>query len=123
MSKRKTVFAEISVILGWDIKQAVCPSVFLASINNIFGVDIALLNVALPIGISFYTFQTMSYSLDIYMNDEKPQNNIISFGTYVALFPQLIAGPIVRYKDIARELTDRKENIDDLNRLYFLFCP
>ena len=86
---------------------------FLASINNIFGVDIALLNVALPIGISFYTFQTMSYSLDIYMNDEKPQNNIISFGTYVALFPQLIAGPIVRYKDIARELTDRKENIDD----------
>ena len=86
---------------------------FLASVNNIFGADIALLNIALPIGISFYTFQTMSYSLDIYMNDEKPQNNIISFGTYVALFPQLIAGPIVRYRDIARELTDRHENIDN----------
>lgn len=86
---------------------------FLESVNNIFGADIALLNIALPIGISFYTFQTMSYSLDIYMNDEKPQNNIISFGTYVALFPQLIAGPIVRYKDIARELTERRENIDD----------
>ncbi len=86
---------------------------FIGSVSNIFGVDIQLLNIALPIGISFYTFQTMSYSLDIYMNNEKPQNNIISFGTYVALFPQLIAGPIVRYKDIAYELTNRRENIDD----------
>lgn len=86
---------------------------FLSSVNNIFNVDIALLNIALPIGISFYTFQTMSYSLDIYMNDEVPQNNIISFGTYVALFPQLIAGPIVRYKDISKELRERKESADD----------
>lgn len=86
---------------------------FLDSINNIFNLDIQLLNIALPIGISFYTFQTMSYSLDIYMNDEVPQNNPISFGTYVALFPQLIAGPIVRYKDIAQELRHRKENTDD----------
>ncbi len=86
---------------------------FIGSINNVFGLDIAFLNVALPIGISFYTFQTMSYSLDIYMSDEKPQNNIISFGTYVALFPQLIAGPIVRYNQIAYELENRKENFDD----------
>ncbi len=86
---------------------------FIGSINNVFGLDIAFLQIALPIGISFYTFQTMSYSLDIYMSDEKPQKNIISFGTYVALFPQLIAGPIVRYNEIAYELEHRKENIDD----------
>ena len=86
---------------------------FIGSLNNIFNLNIELLKVVLPIGISFYTFQTMSYSLDIYMNDEEPQNNIISFGTYVVLFPQLIAGPIVRYQDIANELRYRKENFDD----------
>jgi alginate O-acetyltransferase complex protein AlgI len=68
-------------------------------------------NIPLPIGISFYTFQTMSYTIDVYRGDSPIQKNIISFGTYVALFPQLIAGPIVRYKDIAYQLNHRRETV------------
>ncbi|MDE6208979.1 MAG: MBOAT family protein [Lachnospiraceae bacterium] len=86
---------------------------FIGSVNSVFGNSIEFLNVALPIGISFYTFQTMSYTLDIYMNNEEPQKNIINFGAYVAMFPQLIAGPIVQYRTVANELRSRKENIDD----------
>ena len=67
--------------------------------------------IPLPIGISFYTFQTMSYTIDVYRGDSPIQKNIISFGAYVALFPQLIAGPIVRYKDIAYQLNHRKETV------------
>lgn len=67
----------------------------------------------LPIGISFYTFQTMSYTIDVYRGDAKVQKNIISFGTYVAMFPQLIAGPIVQYKQVAKELDSRKETISE----------
>ncbi|MBE6612280.1 MAG: MBOAT family protein [Ruminococcaceae bacterium] len=86
---------------------------FLTNINAIFGTDIKLLGIALPIGISFYTFQTMSYTVDVYRGDAKAQHNIIDFGAYVALFPQLIAGPIVQYKTIADQLNNRRENIDD----------
>lgn len=85
---------------------------FISNLNSWFGMEIPLLHLALPIGISFYTFQTMSYTIDIYRGDAKLQKNIISFGAYVALFPQLIAGPIVTYKTIAKELTDRKESFD-----------
>jgi hypothetical protein len=67
-------------------------------------IDISPLGLGLPIGISFYTFQTMSYPLDVYRGDAEVQKNFISFGTFVALFPQLIAGPIVRYKDISDQL-------------------
>ena len=69
-------------------------------------------DIELPIGISFYTFQTMSYTIDIYRGDAKVQKNITSFGAYVTLFPQLIAGPIVRYQDIDDQLRDRPHNID-----------
>ena len=69
------------------------------------------IDVALPIGISFYTFQSMSYTLDLYMGNAKVQTNFVSFGTYVTLFPQLIAGPIVRYKDIDDMLRSRDENL------------
>ena len=86
---------------------------FLNTINGIFNTEIPLLELALPIGISFYTFQTMSYTVDIYRGQAKVQKNIISFGAYVALFPQLIAGPIVQYKTVAEELDTRKENLDD----------
>lgn len=82
-------------------------------INNCFGLSIPLLNLPLPIGISFYTFQTMSYSLDIYMGKSEPQKNILDFGLYVTLFPQLIAGPIVTYNQIAEELTKRVPNYRD----------
>lgn len=68
--------------------------------------------IPLPIGISFYTFQTMSYTIDVYRGDTPAQKNIVSFGTYVSLFPQLIAGPIVRYRDVADQLDCRHENIE-----------
>lgn len=85
----------------------------IANLNLIPGMELPLLELALPIGISFYTFQTMSYTIDIYRGDALPQKNIISFGAYVALFPQLIAGPIVQYNTIAEQLEGRKETMDD----------
>lgn len=85
------------------------------NINAIFNLNLPPLNLPLPIGISFYTFQTMSYTIDLYRGDTKVQRNFISFGTYVALFPQLIAGPIVRFKTVAEELDTRKENLDDFS--------
>ncbi len=87
----------------------------IANVNNIFDASIPLLNLPLPIGISFYTFQTMSYTVDVYRGDAKVQRNIISFGAYVALFPQLIAGPIVQFKTIADQLDNRRENFDDFS--------
>ncbi len=69
------------------------------------------LGLPLPLGISFYTFQTMSYTIDVYRNDTPAQKNIITFGTFVTLFPQLIAGPIIKYKDVAAQLENRKENV------------
>lgn len=71
-----------------------------------------LKKLALPVGISFYTFQTMSYTIDVYRKDAKVQKNFITFGAYVALFPQLIAGPIIRYKTVAEQLDKRRESLD-----------
>ena len=85
---------------------------FIMSVNSLFNLDIKLLNLALPIGISFYTFQTMSYSIDVYFKKAKAQKSIIDFGCYVAMFPQLIAGPIVRYHTISKELNKREETFD-----------
>ncbi|MBQ7219178.1 MAG: MBOAT family protein [Ruminococcus sp.] len=76
----------------------------------------------LPIGISFYTFQTMSYSIDVYRREAPVQKNVITFGTYVSLFPQLIAGPIVRYKDVAYQLDHRRETVDDFTKGVCIFC-
>ena len=78
------------------------------NVNRLFDSHIGALKLALPIGISFYTFQTMSYPIDLYRGDASLQKNIITFGTYVALFPQLIAGPIVRYKTIEDQLEKRE---------------
>ena len=85
---------------------------FIDNINLLFSLDIPLLQLPLPIGISFYTFQTMSYSIDVYRKEVSAQKNIISFGAYVVLFPQLIAGPIIRYQTIAKELDNRQETIE-----------
>ena len=85
---------------------------FVSTLSLIPGVDIPALGLTLPIGISFYTFQTMSYPIDLYRGDADVQRNFISFGTFVALFPQLIAGPIVRYKDIASQLSFRVGGIN-----------
>ncbi len=80
------------------------------------------LGVTLPIGISFYTFQNMSYPIDVYRGDARSQRSFIRYGTYVALFPQLIAGPIVRYKDIAEQLDHRKETADKFSSGVCRFC-
>lgn len=89
--------------------------------NALTGMSVPLLKLALPIGISFYTFQSISYAVDVYRGDTKAQRSIIDFGAYVALFPQLIAGPIVRYVDIARELQHREESWDDVSAGAFHF--
>ena len=87
----------------------------ISNINSLFNLNISLLAIALPIGISFYTFQTMSYTIDVYKQNVKAQKNFISFATYVTLFPQLIAGPIVKYRDVSESLENRKENITDFS--------
>ena len=88
---------------------------FVENLNALTGLAIPALQIPLPIGISFYTFQAMSYLIDLYRGDVPVQRNIISFGTYVSLFPQLIAGPIVRMRTVVGELADRRENFDDFS--------
>ncbi len=88
---------------------------FITNINGILGTAIPLTNVPLPIGISFYTFQTMSYTIDVYRGNANVQKNLLSFATFVCLFPQLIAGPIVRYTDLAAELDERKHSLEDIS--------
>lgn len=85
---------------------------FIDSFNQVTGLSVSLLRVALPIGISFYTFQVLSYEIDVYRGNVAVQKNIIDFATFVALFPQLIAGPIVRYADIEKQLKTREHNLD-----------
>ena len=86
---------------------------FIGNINGIFGSDIPLLKLALPIGISFYTFQTMSYTIDVYRGEAAPQRSYVKLATYVSLFPQLIAGPIVRYTTVAEELEKRQHSFEN----------
>ena len=88
---------------------------FIGSVNAATGLSLPLLKLALPVGISFYTFQCLSYTIDVYRGNVPPQKNPISFGAYVALFPQLIAGPIVRYVDVARELENRSHSWEDFS--------
>ena len=83
--------------------------------------NIPELQISLPIGISFYTFQTMSYVIDVYRDDAPVSKNFINFGTYVALFPQLIAGPIVRYRDVAEQLVNRRETLEMFTKGVKLF--
>ncbi len=83
----------------------------LAMLNSYAGASFKLLKLTLPIGISFYTFQTMSYTIDVYRGKVAAQNNLISFGMYVCMFPQLIAGPIVRYSDVQKEIDKRRESL------------
>lgn len=83
-------------------------SFLLHSVNSVFGMNIRVPDIALPIGISFYTFQILSYVIDVYRRTVPVQKNFLDFGAYIAMFPQLIAGPIVRYEDIRKQLRDRK---------------
>lgn len=83
-----------------------------SSINQFFSLAIEQPNLPLPIGISFYTFQTMSYIIDVYRKDARAQRNVIDFGAYISMFPQLVAGPIVCYNTISEQLTNRKHSVD-----------
>lgn len=113
--RKKRIFLAVSLVgnlglLGF-FKYLV---MFLSTANSLFSLSIDVPEIILPIGISFYTFQTMSYSVDVYRGKVKAQHDIINFGAYVAMFPQLIAGPVVRYETVERELNYRVETIDDL---------
>ena len=88
---------------------------FIGNINALLGTEIPLTGVPLPIGISFYTFQTMSYTIDVYRGTARAQRNLVSFATFVCLFPQLIAGPIVRYTDIQNEIDVRKHTFENVS--------
>lgn len=105
-----SIFINLSMLMFFKYSNF-----FLSNINNIFNTDINLLQIALPVGISFYTFQTMSYSIDVYTGKADVQKNLISFGAYVTLFPQLIAGPIVQYKTIDKQLNQRTESLQQFS--------
>ena len=109
--KKKKFYLIISIIINISLlgffKYA---DFFIKVINNILNLDIPLLNLGLPIGISFFTFQTMSYSIDVYRGDVKAEKDFLTFMTYVCMFPQLIAGPIVRYETVSSELHKRDIN-------------
>ena len=77
------------------------------TLGSIIGLDLKVKTIALPLGISFYTFQQISYVADIYMKKAKPQRNLIDFAAYITMFPQLVAGPIVKYTDIYKQLSNR----------------
>lgn len=87
---------------------------FVENFNATTGLSLQLLKLTLPLGISFYTFQTLSYTIDVYRGDVKAERNIIDFGAFVCLFPQLIAGPIVRYTDISHEMKTRAVNLSQI---------
>ena len=87
---------------------------FLENFNRVTGLSVPLLKIALPIGISFYTFQILSYAVDVYRSTVKAQHNFINLAMYIAMFPQLIAGPIVRYADIEPQLVNRPHRVDDI---------
>ena len=95
---------------------------FINSFNMLTGSEVPLLKIALPIGISFYTFQTISYTIDVYRGNVKAERNFINFAAYVTLFPQLVAGPIVRYGTVAAELKERTVSFQRFSRGAVRFC-
>ena len=110
----KKVWLLVSVVISLGLLAVFkYADFFISSFNAVTGLSLPLLRLALPVGISFYTFQCLSYTIDVYRGNAAVQKNPVSFGTYVSLFPQLIAGPIVRYVDVARELDHRTITWDD----------
>ena len=118
MCKDNVKMAKLAVVMSVIINLGVLFffkyfDFFADTINNIPSINIKTLGLELPIGISFYTFQILSYTVDVYRDKAKCQKNIINLAAYITLFPQLIAGPIVRYETVAEQLDVRKESIDD----------
>lgn len=114
--KRSKLFLTASVALSLAL-LAYCKyaDFFLSSVNAVTGLSFKLLHVTLPIGISFYTFQILSYVVDVYRGEVPAQKSFLKLGTYIAMFPQLIAGPIVRYADIAPQLDSRQTTLEDVS--------
>ena len=106
--KRAKLFLSLSVVFSF-LMLGYCKyaDFFISSFNAVTGLSIPLLKIALPIGISFYTFQIVSYVIDVYRGDVAAQRNYVNLAAYISMFPQLIAGPIVRYADIAGQLENR----------------
>lgn len=114
--KRLKLMLVLSVVIDLGLLSVFKYTDFIiTNVNAIFGSSFDLLNIALPIGISFYTFQAMSYTIDVYRNDVRVQKNLIDFGMYITMFPQLIAGPIVRYADVQDQLADRSVTTVDFS--------
>ena len=114
--KRMKLLLVLSVVIDIGLLSVFKYTDFIiTNVNAIFGSSFDLLNIALPIGISFYTFQAMSYTIDIYRNDVRVQKNLIDFGMYITMFPQLIAGPIVRYADVQDQLAERSVTTADFS--------
>jgi alginate O-acetyltransferase complex protein AlgI len=114
--KRKQIFMIASIIINVLLLGFFKYSDFIIiNINNIFNLSIPLLKLGLPIGISFFTFQTMSYSIDVYRGTVKAEHKFINFMTYVSMFPQLIAGPIVRYEEVGVQLHKRDINFNSFS--------
>ncbi len=112
--KQKKLFLTISLIGNLGLLGIFKYSgMFIGTFNDLFNLGMTVPQIALPIGISFYTFQTMSYSIDVYLGKVKAQHDIINFAAYVVMFPQLIAGPVVRYETVERELNYRVETKED----------
>ena len=112
---RKRAFLVLSVALGAALLGIFKYADFIiTTVNGILGSQLPLLRLALPVGISFYTFQCISYAADVYRGDARPQRNFIAFGAYVSMFPQLIAGPIVRYVDVAPALEHRRHSRQEI---------
>jgi len=116
-TKQKKVFLTVSLIGNLGLLAIFkYLTMLLGTINAVSGLAIPIPSIALPIGISFYTFQTMSYSIDVYRGKVKAQHDIINFGAYVTMFPQLIAGPVVRYETVEKELNYRVETLEDFTQ-------
>ena len=115
-TRRSKLFLTASVALSLAL-LAYCKyaDFFISSLNAVTGASIKLLHVALPIGISFYTFQILSYVVDVYRGSVPAQKSFLKLGTYIAMFPQLIAGPIVRYAEIAPQLDSRQTTLEDVS--------
>lgn len=114
--KRMKLLLVLSVVIDLGLLSVFKYTDFIiTNVNAIFGSSFDLLNIALPIGISFYTFQAMSYTIDVYRDDVRVQKNIIDFGMYITMFPQLIAGPIVRYADVQDQLAERSVTTADFS--------
>ncbi|MBA2612632.1 MAG: MBOAT family protein [Bacteroidetes bacterium] len=123
--KAKTKFLVISLCLniGLLFYFKYC-NFFIENVNALLGTEISWIKVVLPIGISFYTFESLTYVIDVYRGIHKPLKNFWHYQTYILLFPKLIAGPIVRYHDIADQITNREKNYTPNVKLsgFLIFC-